>query len=49
MTVLAHIGPDVSVGADVLLQHAGFLAANSTFLTNIFPSAAASNIYILFI
>lgn len=46
MTVLAHIGPDVSVGADVFLQHAGLLAANSTFLTNISPSAAASHIYI---
>lgn len=49
MTVLAHIRSDVSVGADVFLQHAGLLAANSTFLTNIFPSAAASHIYILFI
>lgn len=49
VTVLAHIGPDVSVGADVFLQHAGLLAANSTLLTNIFPSAAASHIYILFV
>lgn len=49
VTVLARIGPDVSVGADVFLQHAGLLAANSTLLTNIFPSAAASHIHILFV
>lgn len=49
VTVLADIWPDVCVRANVFLQHAGFLAANSTLLTYILPSSTASHIHILFV
>lgn len=49
VTVLADVRPDVCVRANVFLQHAGFLAANSTLLTNILPSSTASHIHILFV
>lgn len=46
---LADVWPHISVCSDVLLQHAGFLTANATLLTDIFPSAATTNVNVVLI
>lgn len=37
------------MGADVFLQHAGFLTADATFLTDVLPSAATADIDVVLI
>lgn len=49
VTELADVRSDVRVGADVFLQHAGFLTADATFLTNVLPSAATANIDVVLV
>lgn len=43
------VWPDIRVGADVFAQHAGLLAANPTFLTDVFTSSTPTYVNILFI
>lgn len=43
------VWPDIGVGADVFAQHAGLLAADTTFLTDVFTSSTPANINILLI
>lgn len=45
----AVVRPDVRVGADVFAQHAGLLAADATFLTDVFTSSTPTYINILLI
>lgn len=45
----AVVRPDVRVGADVFAQHAGLLAADTTFLTDVFASPTPTDINILLI
>lgn len=45
----AVVGPDVGVGADVLAQHAGLLAADTTFLADVFTSSTPAHVNILLI
>lgn len=45
----AVVWPHVRVGADVFAQHAGLLAADATFLTDVFPSSTPTHINILLI
>lgn len=45
----ADVGSDVSVGAYVFLQHARFLTADATLLTDILPPASASHVHIVLI
>lgn len=49
VTELADVRSDVRVGADVFLQHAGFLTADATFLTDVLPSAATANIDVVLV
>lgn len=35
--------------ADVLLQHAGLLAADATFLADVLPSAAAAHVNVVLV
>lgn len=49
VAVLAHIGSNVGVSADVLLQHAGLLAANATLSTDVLPPAPPSHVHVLLI
>lgn len=49
VTELADVRSDVRVGADVFLQHAGFLTADATFLTDVLPSAATPNIDVVLV
>lgn len=43
------VRPDIGVSADVFAQHARFLTANSTFLTDVFSSPAATHINVLLV
>lgn len=43
------VRPDIRVGADVFSQHAGFFAADSTFLTDVFASSTSTYVNILLI
>lgn len=45
----AVVRPDVRVGADVLAQHAGLLAADATLLTDVFTSSTPTDINILLV
>lgn len=45
----AVVRPDIGVGADVFSQHAGLLAADSTFLADVFASSAATYVNILLV
>lgn len=45
----AVVRPHVRVGADVLAQHAGLLAADAAFLTDVFSSSAPTHVNILLI
>lgn len=47
--MLADIGADICVSADVFLQHAGLFTADPTLTTYILPPTSPSHIYILFI
>ena len=42
--VSAVVGSEVGVGAEVFLQHGGFLAADATRLTDVLAPAPASHI-----
>lgn len=43
------VWPDIGVGANVFAQHAGLLAADPTFLADVFTSSTAAYINILLI
>lgn len=43
------VWPYIRVGADVLSQHAGLLAADAALLADVFPPSAAAHIHILLI
>lgn len=45
----AVVRPDVRVGADMFAQHAGLLAADATFLTDVFASSTSTHVNILLI
>lgn len=49
VAVHAVVRPHVGVGADVLAQHAGLLAADATFLTDVFTSPTPTHVNILLI
>lgn len=49
VAVGAVVWPDIGVGADVFAQHAGFLTADPTLLTDVFTTPAPTNINILLI
>lgn len=49
VTELADVRSDVRVSADVFLQHAGFLTADATFLTDVLPSAAAAHVDVVLV
>ena len=46
---LADVRSHVRVRSDVFLQHARLLAADSTFLTDVLPSAATANVNIVLV
>lgn len=46
---LADVRPDVGVRADVLLQHAGLLAADATLLADVLPPAAAAHVHVVLV
>lgn len=46
---LADVGPDVRVGPDVFLQHAGLLAADAALLADVLPPAAAAHIDVVLV
>lgn len=43
------VWPEIRVGADVFAQHAGFLTADSTFLTDVFTTSTPTYVNIFFI
>lgn len=43
------VWPDIGVGADVFAQHAGLLAADTTFLADVFTSSTPTDVNILLI
>lgn len=43
------VRPDIRVGADVFAQHAGLLAADPTFLTDVFTSSTPTYVNILLV
>lgn len=45
----AVVRPDVRVGADVFSQHAGLLAADSTFLADVFASSTSTYVNVLLV
>lgn len=45
----AVVRPDIGVGADVFAQHAWLLAADPTFLTDVFTSSTPTHVNILLI
>lgn len=45
----AVVRPDVGVGPDMFSQHAGLLAADSTFLADVFASSTSTHVHILLI
>lgn len=49
VAVDAVIWPDIRVGADVFSQHAGLLAADPAFLTDVFAPSPSTHINILLI
>lgn len=46
---LADVGPHVGVRADVLLQHAGLLAADAALLADVFTSTAAAHVHVVLV
>lgn len=46
---LADVGPDVGVGPDVFLQHAGLLAADAALLADVLPPAAPAHVHVVLV
>lgn len=47
--VFTAVRPQISVGADMLLEHTGFATAYTTLLTHILPFTTTSNIHVILI
>ena len=47
--MFADVGPQVSVRADVLPQHAGLLAADAALATHVLPSASTPHVHVVLI